>query len=179
MEKDAGTGCIVGTALSRTSPSLAILPVMWMLVLALCVLAAPALSAQAPAAGVGAGEEAAVRSIIERYVSARDARDATALAELFTADADQYTTTGDWRRGRAQMLPGMAESSRQNPGSRGIEVRAVRFLTPDVALADGAYLIAGSDLPRWTTIVVVRDADVWRITAIRNMTPTRAVRPPR
>lgn len=152
---------------------------MWMLVLVLCSLAAPAISAQAPAALVGASEEAAVRAVIERYVSARDDRDAAALAELFTADADQYTTTGDWRRGRAQMLPGMAESSRQNPGSRGIEVRAVRFLTPDVALADGAYLIAGSDLPRWTTIAVVREAGVWRIAAIRNMTPTRTARPPR
>ena len=149
---------------------------MWMLVLALCALAAPALSAQAPAAG--AGEEAAVRALIERYVSARDARDGAALAELFTADADQYTTTGDWRRGRARMLPGMAESSRQNPGSRGIEVQAVRFLTPDVALADGTYRIVGSDLPRWTTIVLTRDAGTWRIAAIRNMTPTRPSRPP-
>ncbi len=72
----------------------------------------------------------------------------------------------------------MAESSRQNPGSRGIEVQAVRFLTPDVALADGAYRIVGSDLPRWTTIVLTRDTGTWRIAAIRNMTPTRPSRPP-
>ena len=90
----------------------------------------------------------------------------------------RYTTTGDWRRGRTQLQSGMAESSRQNPGSRGISVAAVRFITPEVAIADGSYVIAGSDVARWTTIVVVREAGVWRITAIRNMTPTRATRPP-
>ena len=119
-----------------------------------------------------------MRAVIERYVDARDARDAAALAALFTADADQYTTTGDWRRGRDRLLPGMAESSRQNPGSRGIRVQAVRFVTADVALADGSYFIVGSDLERWTTIVLTRDAGTWRIAAIRNMTPVRPARPP-
>jgi len=53
-------------------------------------------------------------------------------------------------------------------------VAAVRFVTPDVAIADGTYEIAGSGARRWTTIVVVRGPDGWRITAIRNMTPTGA-----
>jgi uncharacterized protein (TIGR02246 family) len=123
-----------------------------------------------------AGDEAAVRAVIERYVDARDARDAAALAALFTADADQYTTSGDWRRGRDRLLPGLAESSRQNPGRRGIRVQSVRFVTADVALADGSYVIAGSDLERWTTIVLIRDGATWRIAAIRNMTPVRPAR---
>lgn len=144
----------------------------------LLLVSSLALSAGQPAAPAPAGDEAAVRAVIERYVDARDARDANALAALFTADADQYTTTGDWRRGRDRLLPGMAESSRQNPGRRGIRVQAVRFVTADVALADGSYLIAGSDLERWTTIVLARDAGTWRIAAIRNMTPVRPARPP-
>lgn len=149
---------------------------MCTIVLLVSSLAAVALNQ--PSAGPGAGDEAAVRAVIERYVGARDARDAAALAALFTADADQYTTTGDWRRGRDRLLPGMAESSRQNPGSRGIRVQAVRFVTADVALADGSYFIVGSDLERWTTIVLTRDAGTWRIAAIRNMTPVRPARPP-
>ena len=147
--------------------------------LALLVLASAmsAAAAQPPAAAPAAADEAAVRAVIARYVEARDARDAAALAELFTADADQYTTSGDWRRGRDRMLPGMAESSRQNPGSRGIDVQSVRFVTADVAVADGSYVIAGSALPRWTTIVLARNAGRWRIAAIRNMTPVRSARP--
>jgi uncharacterized protein (TIGR02246 family) len=140
-------------------------------------MAASAAAVQPPAAGSSAADEAAIRAVIARYVGARDARDSAALAELFTADADQYTTSGDWRRGRDRMLPGMAESSRQNPGSRGIDVQAVRFVTADVAVADGSYAIAGSDRPRWTTIVLVRNAGRWRIAAIRNMTPMGPSRP--
>jgi uncharacterized protein (TIGR02246 family) len=144
----------------------------------LMLVSSLALSGGQGTAPAVAGDETAVRAVIERYVAARDARDANALAALFTADADQYTTSGDWRRGRDRLLPGMAESSRQNPGSRGIRVQAVRFLTADVALADGSYLIAGSNLERWTTIVLTRDGGTWRIAAIRNMTPVRPARPP-
>lgn len=149
---------------------------MRMLVLLMYSMLAPA-ATQEPAAP-GAADEAVVRRVIARYVEARDARDSAALVALLTTDADQYTTTGDWRRGRERLIPGMAESSRQNPGSRGIRVEAVRFLTPDVAIVDGAYDIAGSPVARWTTIVLTREAGVWRIAAIRNMTPTRSARPP-
>lgn len=136
-------------------------------VIVACLLASPAMAAQ-PATPVS-GDESAVRSVIDRYVNAREARDSAVLEALFTSDADQYTTAGDWRRGRAQMLPGMAASSKQNPGVRAIDIEAVRFITPDVAIADGAYLIAGSDARRWTTIVLTRTREGWRIAAIRNM----------
>jgi uncharacterized protein (TIGR02246 family) len=144
---------------------------MWIVFVVVGLLAAPAVWAQAPAPGLA--EEAAVRAVIARYVSAREARDSSAIEALFTADADQYTTGGDWRRGRGQLIPGMAASSKQNPGERGITVAAVRFITPDVAIADGPYEIAGSDARRWTTIVLRRETDGWRIAAIRNMTPGR------
>lgn len=133
------------------------------------LLATVALSAQAPAP-----DETAVRSAVERYVTARDARNPDAVGSLFTPDADQYTTSGEWRRGRAAVVAGTAESSRQNPGDRSIDIASVRFITPDVAIADGRYNIAGSDVRRWTTIVLKREAGVWRIAAIRNMVPTVA-----
>jgi uncharacterized protein (TIGR02246 family) len=142
-----------------------------------CVLVSalsPVLDAQRPAQN--AADEQAVRTVVTRYVAAREARDAAAVAALFTADADQYTTAGEWRRGRDQIRSGTAESSQRNPGSRQIAVEAVRFITPDVAIADGPYQIAsgGSAATRrmWTTLVLVRTAEGWRISAIRNMAPT-------
>ncbi len=59
-------------------------------------------------------------------------------------------------------------------GNRSITVAAVRFITPDVAIADGPYEIAGGGTVRrmWTTLVLAREAGVWRIAAIRNMVPT-------
>jgi uncharacterized protein (TIGR02246 family) len=119
-------------------------------------------------------DEAAVREVVRRYVNARELKDAKAIEALFTADADQHTTAGDWRRGRAQIVPGTLESSARNPGNRSITVESVRFITPDVAIADGPYLIgSGANVRRnWTTIVVKREADGWRIAAIRNMVPS-------
>jgi hypothetical protein len=53
----------------------------------------------------------------------------------------------------------------------------VRFLSPDVALVDARYEIAGSGGadPRrmWSAFVIVRTPQGWRIDAIRNMLPAR------
>jgi uncharacterized protein (TIGR02246 family) len=141
-----------------------------------CVLAVPALFGQQPA--TRSGDETAVREVVRKYVSARDLSDAAAIEALFTSDADQQTTSGEWRRGRAQIVPGTLESSRRNAGTRTITVESVRFVTPDVAIADGPYEIsapAGGAVRRMrATIVVRRDPDAWRIAAIRNMVPTQA-----
>ena len=119
-------------------------------------------------------DETAVREVVRRYVDARELRDPKAIEALFTDDADQHTTSGEWRRGRAQVVPGTLESSSRNPGSRRITVSAVRFITPDVAIADGPYEIGSGTAVRrmWTTIVLRRQAGSWRIAAIRNMVPS-------
>jgi uncharacterized protein (TIGR02246 family) len=141
---------------------------MWRIII-LTLIATPGLWAQAPAS---TADDTAVRALIDRYVNARDARDPAAIESLFTADADQYTTAGEWRRGRAQVVAGTAESTKQNPGDRSIDIASVRFITPDIAIADGNYNIAGSTVRRWTTIVLERETGAWRISAIRNMVPT-------
>jgi uncharacterized protein (TIGR02246 family) len=136
------------------------------------LLALPARDNQAPPAPPA--DETAVREVVRRYVDARELRDPKAIEALFTDDADQHTTSGEWRRGRAQVVPGTLQSSSRNPGQRRITVSSVRFVTPDVAIVDGPYEIGeGSQTRRmWTTIVLRRDAGSWRIAAIRNMVPT-------
>jgi uncharacterized protein (TIGR02246 family) len=141
---------------------------MWR-ILILMLVVAPGVYAQAPAP---AADERAVKALIQKYVDARDARDTKAIEALFTADADQYTTAGEWRRGRPMVVAGTAESTKQNPGDRSIDVKAIRFITPDVAIADGYYNIVGSPVQRWTTMLLEREGGVWRISAIRNMVPT-------
>mgnify|MGYP005809708655 CR=1 FL=1 len=136
----------------------------------LLVLAAGAAAAQSPT-----GDEAAVKEVVRRYVDARERRDAAAVMALFTADADQLTSTGEWRRGRRQVVEGSLASSRQTGGTRRIEVEAVRFPVQDVALADGRYEIAGTAAGGTrrmrTTLVMIRAGSGWKISAIRNMLP--------
>jgi uncharacterized protein (TIGR02246 family) len=144
-----------------------------LLALTLAFLHAP-LTAQEPAAA-SAGETA-VRAIVQKYVDAREAKDPKAIEELFTDDADQLVSDGTWRKGRDALVRGMLDSSKKNPARRSITVESVRFLTADVALADGRYTqkgqAGGNDREMWTAITLKRGPDGWRIAAIRNMLPS-------
>ena len=147
--------------------------------LVICCLAT--LPAIAQNAAPGSADDAAVREIVRKYVDAREKRDAKLLEALFTADADQLVTTGEWRRGRDDVVRGGLASSQANPGSRKITIEAVRLVAPGVAIADGRYEVADAQAaaPRRmrTTFVVVRSGgNEWRIAAIRNMAPTDPAR---
>jgi hypothetical protein len=128
----------------------------------LCVAAAVPATAQPPAAA--AADEAAVRDIVQRYTQARELNDPKVIEALFTADADQYTSSGEWRRG----VPALVV--------RAITIAAVRFVTPDVAIVDGDYKTGTDSRPLWTTLIVKREPKGWRIAGIRNMAPTGQTR---
>jgi len=123
-----------------------------------------------------ASDEAAVREVVRQYVNARERRDPRATEALFTADADQLTTSGEWRKGREAIVKGTQVSSERNPGQRAIRIETVRFPLPDAAIADGPYEITGpsdgGSRKMRTTFFLVRTPQGWRISAIRNMMPT-------
>ena len=138
-------------------------------------LAKRGILAAAQAATANAGDEAAIKEVVARYVDARDRKDAKATEALFTADADQLVSSGEWRRGRDAVVRGTMASSESSGGKRTITVETVRFITPDAALADGRDEIAGTGgaPPRrmWSTFLITRTPEGWRIAAIRNMLP--------
>src|SRR5262245_43852620 len=139
------------------------------------VFAAMSVSGAAAQNVTPAGDDAAVREVVRRYVAAREGRDPRAVQALFTEAADQLTTGGECRRAGPAIVKGTAASSAQNPGRRDIAVEAVRFPAPGVALVDGRYEIAGSanaGRRMWTTLLLTRGSGGWRIAAIRNMVPT-------
>jgi uncharacterized protein (TIGR02246 family) len=126
---------------------------------------------------VAAGDDNAVRAVVAAYVDAREKQDPAAIGALFTADADQVNSAGEWRRGRDGIVKGTLESSARNSGARRITVKAVRFAGPGLAIVDGDYQITQASGPArqmWTTFVIVRQAEGWKIAAIRNSLPTGA-----
>ena len=137
--------------------------------------------ASAGTAEANASDEAAIKDVVARYVDARDRKDAKATEALFTADADQLVSSGEWRKGREAVVRGTMASSESSGGKRTITVETVRFVTPGAALADGRYEIAGLNgaPPRrmWSTFLIVRTPESWRIAAIRNMLPAPAAPP--
>lgn len=141
--------------------------------IAIAFLAALPLFAQKPA------DETAVRNVVGRYVDAREHTDAKAIEALFTPDADQLVSSGEWRKGRPAVVRGTLASSASTGGQRTITVESVRFLSPDTAIADGRYeisgLAGGEARHMWTSIICARTPDGWRIAAIRNMLPAAPV----
>ena len=123
-------------------------------------------------------DHAALAGVIARYVEAREARDPQAIGALFTADADQLVSSGEWRRGRDAVVKGTLASSAATGGTRAITVETVRRISPDVAIVDGRYeisgLAGGATRRMWSSFVLVRQDNTWRISAIRNMLPTAA-----
>src|SRR5262245_49615067 len=144
-----------------------------LLVILCCTVFGATLSAQDNA---GRNDEAAIREVVSKYVDARERIDPKAVEELFTSDADQLVSSGEWRKGRDAVVRGTMESSRSTGGKRSITVESVRMVTPDVAIADGRYeltgLAGGATRSMWTTLVLKRTEKGWRISAIRNMLPS-------
>jgi len=117
----------------------------------------------------------ALRDVVKKYVEAREKIDPKAIEALFTNDADQLVSSGEWRKGREAVVRGTMASSQSNSGRRTITVESIRYLSSDVALVDGRYELSGQaggeTRKMWTTLVIKRTQDGWRIAAIRNMLP--------
>jgi uncharacterized protein (TIGR02246 family) len=112
-------------------------------------------------------------------MQARNTKDTDATRQLFTPDADQLVSSGEWRKGLDSLVRGAMASSQKETGHSSIAIENVRFLDSRIAIADGRYQTTSADgtvRNMWTTIVLKRMESGWRITAIRNMLPAPPVR---
>jgi uncharacterized protein (TIGR02246 family) len=144
--------------------------------LLLCALCLAPLGAVFAQGAEHAVDERAIKAVIQGFLDARDANDPARLAALLTTDVDQQQTSGATRRGRDAVVAGSLETQQSTGGKRTITVDSVRFVAPDVAIADGRYdslgRADGTDLHMLTSMVLRRERSGWKIAAIRNMRPT-------
>lgn len=124
-----------------------------------------------------AADEAAIKAVIKAFIDTREANDAAGLTALLTADVDQQQTSGNVRRGREAVVSGSLSTQQSTGGKRTITVDSVRFMSADVALADGRYdsvgRADGTDRHMLTSMVLRREGGTWKIAAIRNMLPAQ------
>jgi uncharacterized protein (TIGR02246 family) len=143
----------------------------------LCVLSMAAVDAVLAQSTERAADEKAIKAVIQGFLDARDANDPARLGALLTADVDQQQTSGATRRGRDAVVSGSLETQRSTGGKRTIMVDSVRFIAPDVAIADGRYdslgRADGTDRHMLTSMVLRREGGSWKIAAIRNALPSR------
>lgn len=145
--------------------------VFWMLFVALYAAYSHAQEPASPSE-----KEQPLYALIDQYAQARETKDTLLLRQILTDGIDQLVSTGEWRRGFETAKQGMLQSSSTNPGSRTLSVDQIRFLGSGTALLDARYEIQNSDgslRKMWSTFVVVYEDNRWKITAIRNMLPTK------
>lgn len=117
-----------------------------------------------------------ISALIDQYSLAREKRDTVLLKKILTTDIDQLVSTGEWRTGIRAAVQGMLASSATSPGTRKLLVHNIRLLNPSSAIVDCRYEIINDDgttRSMWSTFVVVSQSGAWRISAIRNMLPSR------
>lgn len=123
-----------------------------------------------------AADEAAIKAVIQAFIDTREANDNAGLTAILTPDVDQRQTSGNMRSGRDAVVSGSLATTQATGGRRTITIDSLRFLSSDVAIADGRYdsigRADGTDQRMLTSIVLRREADGWKIAAIRNMLPT-------
>ena len=145
----------------------------FVLVFALNGIAPTFVSAQA---ADRAADEKAIRGVIQAFLDTREKNDAAGLAALLTADVDQQQTSGNTRRGRDAVVTGSLSTQQTTGGTRTITVDSLRFVSSDVAIADGRYDSVGrsdgTDQRMLTSMVLRREGSAWKIAAIRNMLPS-------
>lgn len=119
-------------------------------------------------------DEAAVRAVEADYDAAWDAGDLASVLELLTDGVVVTNPYGETLTGRteversfSELFDGVAKGSRHVS-----QIRAVHFVTPDVALVDAEAIISGfrpgpEPVRHSFTDVLLRTADGWRIDHIR------------
>ncbi len=114
----------------------------------------------------------AINSLIDTYLDARENKNEEVLRDILDPEIDQLVSSGVWRVGIRECIDGMMQSSVNNPGKRTIVVDKIKLLNPEAGIADAKYEIINADgsvRKMWSTFILVRKNDNWRIAGIRNM----------
>jgi uncharacterized protein (TIGR02246 family) len=123
-------------------------------------------------------DEMAIEGLVQTFVDGWNAGDGATCARGFAADADFIAITGLKAKGRDAIAKGHDEIlSTLYRGSRNsAKVESIRFLRPDVAVADVTFRFVGDvrpfDLEQTSCgLVCTKEDGGWSIVVFRNMIP--------
>jgi uncharacterized protein (TIGR02246 family) len=160
-----------------------------MIAAALCLAGTVAAQTTTPKAKPGAGgpssdlaNDEAIRKLYGEFVAAWNAHDAQKIASYFTIDGDLMEPDGAAAKGRDEIAKHYAEEHAfafKNTELK-LTVDSVWFITGDVALVDGTYVVLGAVDPNGQplparkgllTSVLIKEHGTWHVAASRSMIP--------
>ena len=115
-------------------------------------------------------EEAAIREVLTAYEQARGSGDRLAGIRFYAPHADFDSAAGSYAEGLEQILSALTSAPRATSDVT-LTVARVRFIRPDVAVADAAYCYAAQDGDTRTAaralFVMSRNNGQWLIASAR------------
>ena len=145
----------------------------------------PALALLLPpsAALAQSSDEKDIRAIGAQIQSAWNKADSKEMADLFLTDGDYVSSTGRTARGRDELQKAFAAQwSGIYKGTKlSHTLTNIRFVRKDVAIADGAFEIAGMRDPSGkrlptrsglSTVIAAKKGERWYVAALRGMVPS-------
>ena len=162
-----------------------------MLLFAVLLVVAAGVQAQSntPKPHPGAGgprsdlaNEATIRTLYTEFAEAWNAHDAKKMASFWALDGDTIEPDGMVAKGNAEVEKHFAEeqATAMKDSTLKLTIDAVWFVTADVALVDGSYVVLnaadpnGQQLPPrkgLVSSVVIREDGIWHVAASRSMIP--------
>jgi uncharacterized protein (TIGR02246 family) len=127
-----------------------------------------------PASG-GSNDEAQIRSNVDTFVKAYNARDAKTIAELFASDAQLVDEDGNSSHGRAGIEKVFAGIFADAPDGRiHVDVETLRFFGPTMAIETGRSKATSEpgdppDLSRYTAVHVKTHDGKWQMAFVRDI----------
>ena len=126
--------------------------------------------------------DAEIRALYADFTAAWNAHDPKKMASFWTLDGDLIEPDGMVAKGRAEIEKHYAEeqATAMKDSQLKLVVDSVWFVTWDVALVDGSYVVLnardpnGQPLPPrkgLVSAVVLHENDVWHVAASRSMIP--------
>jgi uncharacterized protein (TIGR02246 family) len=118
----------------------------------------------------------AVTDLLASFIKAYNAKDAKALSELFTPDAEIEDEDGSVTRGRDAISKRFSGVFKEDKGGTlTVETESLRFLGTDLAIEEGtASLSAGADTPPVTnrySVLYARQGGRWLQARVRDEPP--------
>lgn len=111
----------------------------------------------------------------QKFVDAYAARDAKAIGELFTEDAEFFDEYGELTTGRDAIVDLFQSVFDEAPEARldEINLQKVRYVAPNVAIEEGLVVAtpmpgAASQLSRYIAVHVREDDEIWRIDTLKD-----------
>jgi uncharacterized protein (TIGR02246 family) len=129
----------------------------------------------APASPEREADIRAMSDLLASFVAAYNAKDARALGDLFTPDAEIQDEDGAVTRGRDAIVERFTGIFKEGGGRLAVETDSLRFLGTDLAIEEGtASLSTGAQAPPHTnrySVIYARQGGRWLHALIRDEPP--------